>query len=104
MNGVSHFFGTWFGYVGSCVIGPDATCRPFLAFLALGVAAAVGLTLLLLWYRSAQREEIAAVEEKRTRARVLDLQQRVRRRSVVQPTRVQPLRPGPAGRGMPLPV
>lgn len=57
MSLISAFFhavGTWFGFVGSCIASPSGACVPFLAFLALGVAAAGGLTLLLLAYRSAR--------------------------------------------------
>ena len=45
--------GKWFGYVGACVFTPDATCRPFLAFFALGAAACAALILVLLAYRAA---------------------------------------------------
>jgi hypothetical protein len=64
------FIGTWFGYVGMCMVAPDASCRPFLAFLALGVAAAVALTLVLLAYKSAQARELDRIE-KRVRTRAL---------------------------------
>jgi hypothetical protein len=57
------YAGTWFGYVGACVVAPDATCRPFLAFIALGAAASVALTLVLLAYRSASRRAAARVHE-----------------------------------------
>jgi hypothetical protein len=30
----------WFGFVGACVAGPNAACIPFMAFFALGIAAA----------------------------------------------------------------
>ena len=107
MNGLFNFVGMWFGYVGSCVVGPDATCRPFLAFLALGIAAAVALTVLLMWYRSGNRRTTAEVEDGRARARVQDIQARIRRRSVVQPARIQPIQPRPTrklDRHLPLPV
>lgn len=48
------FIGTWFGYVGSCLVAPDATCRPFLAFILMGAAASAALTLVIMAYRSAQ--------------------------------------------------
>src|SRR5688572_24879568 len=78
------FIGTWFGYVGMCMVAPDASCRPFLAFLALGVAAAVALTLFLLAYKAAQARELDSVEE--------------RRRARAPQTRVEPAM---AGRSVP---
>ena len=71
--------GTWFGYVGACVVSPDATCRPLLAFFALGAAAAVALTLTLLAYQRAQRREAAEIEETRTLAHAQEVQDRLRR-------------------------
>lgn len=56
MSAINTFFdfvATWFGFVGSCFASPSGACVPFLAFLALGVAAAAALTLVLLAYRSA---------------------------------------------------
>lgn len=56
MGAIDSFFSSvasWFGYVGSCALSPEATCRPFLAFLALGVSAAAALALLLIAYRRA---------------------------------------------------
>lgn len=58
--------GTWFGYVGACVATPDATCRPLLAFVAMGAAAAIALALLLYGYGSAQRRETAATARRAT--------------------------------------
>lgn len=55
--------GRWFGYVGACMITPDATCRPFLAFVALAAAASVALTLLLLAYRAGKRGEAVEVRK-----------------------------------------
>ena len=49
--------GKWFGYVGACMFVPDATCRPFLAFVALGAAACAALTLVVMAYRAAQQRE-----------------------------------------------
>ena len=49
--------GKWVGYVGACMFVPDATCRPFLAFVALGVAASAALTLVVMAYRAAQQRE-----------------------------------------------
>jgi hypothetical protein len=48
--------GSWFGFVGSCVVSPIGACVPFLAFLAAGVGAGAALALLLLAYRSARRD------------------------------------------------
>ena len=73
------FVGSWFGYVGACMVSPDATCRPFLAFLALGAAAATALTLVLIAYRTAQERETAEVEAQRSTARTVEMSQRVRR-------------------------
>jgi hypothetical protein len=60
MGFIESFFaviGKWFGYVGACMLVPDATCRPFLAFVALGAAACAALTLVLLAYRAARERE-----------------------------------------------
>jgi len=57
------YTGTWFGYVSACAVAPDATCRPFLAFIALGAAASVALTLVLLAYRSAYGRTATRVHE-----------------------------------------
>jgi hypothetical protein len=51
------FIGTWFGFVLSCAASPTGACVPFLAFLALGIAAGASLVLLLLAYRSALSRE-----------------------------------------------
>jgi membrane protein implicated in regulation of membrane protease activity len=70
--------GTWFGFVGSCVVGPNATCRPFLAFVALAVAAVMALLLVLRAYRAVRGEDDRRVEERAARLRELRTQQRVR--------------------------
>ena len=75
------FIGTWFGYVGMCTIAPDATCRPWLAFLALGVAAAAALVLVLLAYKAAQTRE--RVEAETRRAQVRSAQPRARTEPVL---------------------
>ena len=80
-----HSIGTWFGYVGSCVASPDATCRPFLAFVALGVAATAALTLMVIAYRKNHVESAAEIEERRTRERTRELQERARRTLAGQP-------------------
>lgn len=81
--------GTWFGYVGACVASPEATCRPLIAFIALGVAASAALTLVLLAYSNVLRRESADVEAQRANARELEAQARVRRsladRAAVKP-------------------
>lgn len=79
MESLLGFVGTWFGYVGSCLVAPDATCRPFLAFFALGAAASAALTLILMAYRSAQTRQASDIEERRTRLRATAAQERVRR-------------------------
>ena len=84
------FIATWFGYVGACVVSPDATCRPFLAFLALGAAAATALTLVLIAYRNAQAREMAQIEDRRAATRGIEISDRVRRaladRAAAKPT------------------
>jgi Flp pilus assembly protein protease CpaA len=74
-----NFIGTWFSYVGSCLVAPDATCRPFLAFILMGAAASAALTLVLMAYRSAQAREAAEIEERRAISRTAETQERVRR-------------------------
>jgi len=73
------FIGTWFGYVGACVLSPDATCRPFLGFILMGAAASASLVLVIMAYRSAQAREAAEVAERSDRTRALESQDRVRR-------------------------
>lgn len=85
-----HLIGTWFGYVGACVATPDATCRPLIAFFALGAAASAALTLLLVAYANVQRREAAEVEEQRATARSAQTQARVRR-SVADRAAAKPL-------------
>ena len=71
MTAINAFFDfvlTWFGFVGSCVASPSGACVPFLAFLALGVAAAAALTLILLAYRSALNAHGEASTERAQRA------------------------------------
>ena len=74
-----NFIGTWFGYVGACLIAPDATCRPFLAFILMGAAASAALTLVIMAYRSAQAREAAEIEERRAKLHTAETQERVRR-------------------------
>ena len=70
---------TWFGYVGACAVAPDATCRPFLAFLALGAAASAALTLVLIACRVAYRQWAAQANPARFRDRAADVPERSRR-------------------------
>ena len=70
---------TWFGYVGSCLVAPDATCRPFLAFILMGAAASAALTLVIMAYRSAHAREAAEIDERRSNLRTTQTQERVRR-------------------------
>ena len=79
------FIGTWFGYVGSCVVAPDATCRPFLAFILMAAAASAALVLVIIAYRSTQARETAEIEEQRQRSRTLETQERVRRALAARP-------------------
>jgi hypothetical protein len=83
---------TWFGYVGSCVASPDATCRPFIAFIALGVAATAALTLTILAYRKHYARDRVEIEERRTRQRTREMQDRVRRTLAGQPVAPKPSR------------
>ena len=76
------FIGNWFGYVGSCVIAPDATCRPFLAFILMGAAASAALALIIMAYRTSQASqarEAAQTEERGDEQRAVERQERVRR-------------------------
>lgn len=84
--GFFNFIGTWFGYVGSCLVVPDATCRPFLAFILLGAAASAALTLVVMASRSAQTRETAQIEEGRSKRRASEAQERVRRAVAERPT------------------
>ena len=72
-------FGKWFGYVGACLVVPDATCRPFLAFIALAAAATAALTLVLMAYRAAQRRESIDMQAQAPLVRTAPVQERARR-------------------------
>jgi hypothetical protein len=76
--------GTWFGYVGACAVSPDATCRPLLAFLALGAAALAALSLILIAYRKSVAGERAAIEAERLDEGAQLLTERARR-ALAQP-------------------
>ena len=84
MNAIYSFFstiGTWFGYVGSCAIGAEATCRPFLAFVVLTIASGAALALVMRAYRALRpEEERREAEERRARAREREMQERIRRK------------------------
>ena len=77
--------GTWFGYVGACAISPDATCRPLLAFLALGAAAVAALSLILIAYRKSVAGERATVQAERLGDGAQLLTERARR-ALAQPS------------------
>jgi hypothetical protein len=83
MNFLHTFFstvGTWFGYVGSCVAGPEPTCLPFLAFVVVAAVSAGALALLMRAYRALQpEEERREADERRAREREREMQERVRR-------------------------
>ena len=90
MESLFTFIGRWFVYVGSCLGAPDATCRPFLAFVLLGAAASAALTLVVMAYRSAQAREAVEIEERRARVRTIETQERVRRAVAARPTASTP--------------
>ena len=75
----------WFGYVGACLVVPDATCRPFMAFVALGAAACAALTLVLLAYRAAQAREQTDTPQPQERARRIPPEPRLVAKPAVQP-------------------
>lgn len=60
IESLSLLIGKWFGFVGACMFVPDATCRPFLAFVALAAAACAALALVLMAYRAATQPPDAA--------------------------------------------
>jgi hypothetical protein len=80
IDSIFSVIGTWFGYVGSCVATPNATCTPFVSFIVLGAAATAGLALVVMAYHALQREETREIEERRAKARALATQERIRRR------------------------
>jgi membrane protein implicated in regulation of membrane protease activity len=82
MGIIQAFFGTilrWFGFVGSCVIGPNATCVPFLAFLALAAASAAALWLVMRAYRRLRGEDEQRVQVRAERLHQVRIQQRIQR-------------------------
>ena len=83
MSAINAFFDfvvTWFGFVGSCLASPSGACVPFLAFLALGVAAAAALTLILLAYRSALHGARSEAPTERAERATPTLYERARKR------------------------
>ena len=86
--------GTWFGYVGACAVSPDATCRPLLAFLALGAAATSALALILIAHRTAAAREHAVLQAERLSGGGQLLTERARR-ALAQPS----VRRGAAAQG-----
>ena len=85
--------GTWFGYVGACVAAPDATCRPLLAFVALGVAALAALTLVLLAYRDTYARVRAESEERHAAQRSAEVQERLQH-SLAERAAIKPMLQG----------
>jgi hypothetical protein len=84
MNAIYSFFsaiGTWFGYVGSCAVGAETTCRPFLAFVVLTIASGAALALVMRAYRALKpEEERREAEARRARAKERELQEGIRRK------------------------
>jgi len=101
MSAIFKFIATWFSYTGSCVFSPDATCQPFLAFVALLVAATVGLVLVVMAYRRAEErvtttleeeEGVSELEERRARQHA-QIRERIRRATMPHALRTnRPLR------------
>jgi 7-keto-8-aminopelargonate synthetase-like enzyme len=76
MDLIQTFFstlGTWFGFVGSCVAGPDVVCRPFIGFVMLTTMAAVALYLVLKAYQAAQSAARRSDALRRTKQRQLQV-------------------------------
>jgi hypothetical protein len=70
MAGIESLFtsiATWFGFVSSCVAGGGPACRPFLAFVALAVAAGAALALLIMAWRAFRHEQLQSPESVRAR-------------------------------------
>jgi hypothetical protein len=79
MDLIQSFFstiGTWFGFVGSCVAGPDVVCRPFIGFVMLTTMAAVALYLVLKAYQAAKSSARRSDRLKGTGQRPLPLRVR----------------------------
>src|SRR4051812_43273821 len=86
IESLSLLVGKWFGYVGACMSAPDATCRPFLAFIALGAAACAALTLVVMAYRAAAAREPHATSAPEAARTEPVLRQQPPRRPATQPT------------------
>ena len=80
MEVIGAFFGgiaKWFGFVGACVAGPNATCVPFIAFFALAIAAAAALWLIARAYRNLRGEDEADAAQRLERQRHLRNRRRI---------------------------
>ena len=82
--------GTWFGYVGACFVAPDATCRPFLAFLALCAAASAALTLVLMANRAENGRETTHLGQDKAATLNAEVQERPRATIAARQTPAQP--------------
>jgi hypothetical protein len=83
MSIVSSFFGlvsTWFGFVGSCVVGPQATCVPFLGFVALAAVSLAAFVFLVRAYRAMGTDQTKVKAEREAQAREHAMRDRVRRK------------------------
>jgi hypothetical protein len=101
MGVIESLFGAiarWFGFVGACVAGPDATCVPFAAFLALAIAAAAGLWLIVRAYSRLQADEASHAQARRKRLERERAEERIRRTVA---TRVEPRQTAHRGWRMP---
>ena len=82
MDLIQAVFGTvvkWFGFVGSCAVGPSATCVPFIVFFALAVASGATLWLIARAYARLRGEDEHGEKERREALSKLKMQQSVRR-------------------------
>ena len=86
--------GSWFGFVGACVANAEATCRPFLAFMALLAASGAALTLLLIAFRQRQLADSADTESDLARRRELEMKERLRRTIAARRAAVKPVYSG----------
>ena len=82
MGVINSFFslvGTWFGYVGSCVVGPDPTCRPFLGFVLLAAIAVTAFAFLVKAYRALNVEDTRVKAAREVLEREREMREHVRR-------------------------
>jgi len=84
IESLSLLVGKWFGFVGACMLVPDATCRPFLAFVALAAAACAALTLVVMAYRAAMRRTASLPPPEAIRTEPVIAGQQTPRRAVSQ--------------------